>query len=270
MGQCDGQKERVGMYQFFVEEEQIGREFITITGADANHIKNALRMKTGEKIRVSSREGGDFFCQISEIAEDFIQADILQEQAATTELPGKVYLFQGIPKGDRMEHVVEKAVELGVYEIIPVSMRYCVVKLDEKRQQAKLKKWQSLSEAAAKQSKRSRIPNIHPIMSYREALKYACQADLCLVPYENEEGMAGTKAALEALRGKKSVSIIIGPEGGFAPEEIEAVRNQANVISLGRRILRTDTAAITAMALVMMEMESSSCQNNEILQEKCR
>ncbi len=243
------------MYQFFVTEEQIGREFITITGGDVNHIKNVLRMRPGETIRVSNQKGQDYFCKISEVGEDFVQADILETEAATTELPGKIYLFQGIPKGDRMEYVIEKAVELGVYEIIPVRMRYCVVKLDEKKQQAKLKKWQALAMAAAKQSKRSLVPNIHPVMSYKEAIAYAFQSEACLIPYENENGMEGTKAALKKIRGKESVSILIGPEGGFAPEEIEAVKSRGEVISLGKRILRTDTAAITAMSMVMMEME---------------
>lgn len=243
------------MYQFFVTEEQIGREFITITGGDVNHIKNVLRMRPGETIRVSNQKGQDYFCKISEVGEDFVQADILETGAATTELPGKIYLFQGIPKGDRMEHVIEKAVELGVYEIIPIRMRYCVVKLDDKKQQAKLKKWQALAMAAAKQSKRSLVPNIHPVMSYKEAIAYAFQSEACLIPYENENGMEGTKAALKKIRGKESVSILIGPEGGFAPEEIEAVKSRGEVISLGKRILRTDTAAITAMSMVMMEME---------------
>lgn len=243
------------MYQFFVTEEQIGREFITITGGDVKHIKNVLRMRPGETIRVSNQKGQDYFCKISEVGEDFVQADILETGAATTELPGKIYLFQGIPKGDRMEHVIEKAVELGVYEIIPVRMRYCVVKLDDKKQQAKLKKWQALAMAAAKQSKRSLVPNIHPVMSYKEAIAYAFQSEACLIPYENENGMEGTKAALKKIRGKESVSILIGPEGGFAPEEIEAVKSRGEVISLGKRILRTDTAAITAMSMVMMEME---------------
>ncbi len=243
------------MYQFFVTEEQIGREFITITGGDVNHIKNVLRMRPGESIGVCNQKWLDYFCKISEVGEDFVQADILETGAATTELPGKIYLFQGIPKGDRMEHVIEKAVELGVYEIIPVRMRYCVVKLDDKKQQAKLKKWQALAMAAAKQSKRSLVPNIHPVMSYKEAIAYAFQSEACLIPYENENGMEGTKAALKKIRGKESVSILIGPEGGFAPEEIEAVKSRGEVISLGKRILRTDTAAITAMSMVMMEME---------------
>ena len=121
------------MYQFFIEDGQVGKEYVTITGSDVNHIKNVLRMRPGEKIRVSSRSGQDFFCEIAELTDEFVQADILNEEAPSTELPSRIYLFQALPKGDRMESVIQKAVELGVYEIIPVSMRYCVVKLDEKK-----------------------------------------------------------------------------------------------------------------------------------------
>ena len=246
------------MYQFFVEEEQIGREFITITGSDVNHIKNVLRMKPGEKIRISNQKDADYFCEISEVADTFVQAEILKEDAPSTELSGRIYLFQGIPKGDRMETVIEKAVELGVYEIIPVAMKYCVVKLDAKKETAKIKRWQKLAEAAAKQSKRSRIPKIHTVMNYKEAAEYALGCDVCLVPYENEMGMQKTKAALSSGKPKNSVSILIGPEGGFSKEEIELVRDKMQVISLGRRILRTDTAGIAVMAMLMLEMETKA------------
>lgn len=248
------------MYQFFVEDSQIGREFITITGSDVNHIKNVLRMKPGEKIRVSNQQGKDFFCEITELTDDFVQADILSENAATTELPSKIYLFQGIPKGDRMETVIEKAVELGVYEIIPVAMKYCVVKLDAKKEASKLKRWQALAEAAAKQSKRSIIPKIHPVMTYKEAVQYAMECDVRLVPYENERGMAATREALDSIHSGDSVSIIIGPEGGFAEEEIAMVRDEMQVISLGKRILRTDTAGIAAMSMLMLKLET---ENND-------
>lgn len=243
------------MYQFFVEDAQIGREFVTITGSDVNHIKNVLRMKPGEKIRISNQNGQDYYCAITELTDDFVQADILHEDVESTELPGKIYLFQGIPKGDRMETVIEKAVELGVYEIIPVAMKYCVVKLDAKKEASKLKKWQALAETAAKQSKRSRIPKIHPVMSYKEAAAYAAECDKCLVPYENAKGMQATKEALSSIKKGDSISIIIGPEGGFAEEEIAMVKDEMQVISLGKRILRTDTAGITVMSLLMMELE---------------
>lgn len=243
------------MHQFFVEDHQIGKEYITITGADVNHIRNVLRMKQGERIRVSNQEGRDYFCEIAEVGEDFVQADIVSEDESGTELPSKIYLFQAIPKGDRMETVIEKAVELGVYEIIPVAMKYCVVKLDEKKAAARVKRWQAIAESAAKQSKRSIIPVIHPVMTYREALEYANTCDIRLVPYENELGMQGTRTALAKVKGGCSISVMIGPEGGFAEEEIAAARETMDVISLGKRILRTDTAGICTMSMLMMTLE---------------
>lgn len=243
------------MYQFFVDDAQIGREFVTITGEDVNHIKNVLRMKAGEKIRISNQQGRDYYCEISEVTDTFVQADILNEDAVSTELPSKIYLFQGIPKGDRMETVIEKAVELGVYEIIPVAMKYCVVKLDAKKEAAKVARWQKQAEAAAKQSKRSIIPKIHPVMSYKEAVEYAMQCDVRLVPYENERGMQGTREALSTIKAGTSVSVMIGPEGGFAEDEIAQVKDSMQVISLGKRILRTDTAGIAVMSMLMLELE---------------
>ncbi len=243
------------MHQFFIDDSQIGREYVTITGGDVNHIKNVLRMKPGEKIRVSAAGGRDFFCSIAELGADFVQADILDEDVPKTELPSDIYLFQALPKGDRMDQVVQKAVELGVREIIPVAMRYCVVKLDETRAAKKVARWQAISESAAKQSKRSVIPLVRPVMGYGEALEYARGCDVRLVPYENERGMEATREAFRELVPGKSVSIIIGPEGGFAPEEIEAARADMQVISLGRRILRTDTAAVCALSMVMLRLE---------------
>ncbi len=243
------------MHQFFVEDSQIGREFVTITGSDVNHIKNVLRMKPGEKIRISNQMGTDYFCEISEVADTFIQADILREDAPSTELPGRIYLFQAIPKGGRMETVIEKAVELGVYEIIPVAMQYCVVKLDDKKREAKTARWQKLAEAAAKQSKRSRIPYIHPVMEFEEAVSYASSCDIRLVPYENEKGMASTREAFSSVKPGNSISVMIGPEGGFSEEEIALAAETMQVISLGKRILRTDTAGIAVMSALMLKLE---------------
>lgn len=252
------------MYQFFVEDAQIGKEFITITGSDVNHIKNVLRMRLGEKIRVSSKQGGDYYCEISELGEDFVQADILDSEAAGTELPAKIFLFQALPKGDRMETVIQKAVELGVYEIIPVAMKYCVVKLDAKKAENKRKRWQAIAESAAKQSKRSRIPVVREVMSFAEAIDYAKGCSINLVPYENERGMAATREALAELKTEASVSVMIGPEGGFAEEEIARVREEKmQIISLGKRILRTDTAAISTLSLLMLQLEMMETEEKE-------
>ena len=243
------------MYQFFVEDEQVGRDFITITGQDVNHIKNVLRMKPGEVVRVSSQGGHDYYCSILELTDDFVQLDILDSEAAGTELPCRIYLFQALPKGDRMEYVIQKAVELGVYEIIPVAMKYCVVRLDEKKAQAKVRRWQAIAQSAAKQSKRSRVPVIRPVMDFASAALYAMECDCRLVPYENECGMQAAAKALGSIRRGESISVMIGPEGGFAPEEIEALRDKMQVISLGRRILRTDTAAAVMLAALMLRIE---------------
>ncbi len=248
------------MFQFFVEDSQVGKEYVTIIGSDVNHISNVLRMKPGEKIRVSAGGGQDYFCRIAEIGSDFVQADILDEEAPNTELPSKIYLFQALPKGDRMETVIEKAVELGVYEIIPVSMKFCVVKLDDKKAANKIRRWQAIAESAAKQSKRSLIPQIHPLMNYKEAIAYARECDVNLVPYENQRGMAATREAIDNLKPGQSISIIIGPEGGFAPEEIDAVREDMQVISLGKRILRTDTAGICTMSMLMTALEMKEAE----------
>ncbi|MCF2641083.1 MAG: 16S rRNA (uracil(1498)-N(3))-methyltransferase [Lachnospiraceae bacterium] len=244
------------MYQFFVDDAQIGKEFITIIGSDVNHIKNVLRMKPGEKIRVSNQKGQDYFCSIIELGDDFVQADILDSEAANTELSSKIYLFQALPKGDRMETVIQKAVELGVHEIIPVAMKYCVVKLDAKKAENKRKRWQAIAESAAKQSKRSLIPVVHEVMSFKEALSYAKECKVNLVPYENERGMEATKEAVLELKKDDTISVMIGPEGGFSEEEIELVKEEnMKIISLGKRILRTDTAAIATLSMLMLQLE---------------
>lgn len=245
------------MYQFFVDDCQIGKEYVTITGSDVNHIKNVLRMRPGEKIRVSS-SSRDMFCEIAELTDDFVQADILDEEAPDTELPSRIYLFQGLPKGDRMEYIIQKSVELGVYEIIPVAMKYCVVKLDAKKAGNKVKRWQAISESAAKQSKRSRIPEVHAVMNFKDAVEYAKLQDMILVPYENERGMEATREALKKVKPGQPISVFIGPEGGFSEEEIDALRQDAEVLSLGKRILRTDTAAICAMSMLMLELEEKT------------
>ncbi len=243
------------MYQFFVEDSQVGKDFITITGADVNHIKNVLRMKPGEDVRISSEGGHDYACRVLEVADTFVQLTILDDQIESTELANPVFLFQALPKGDRMEYVVQKAVELGVHEIIPVAMKYCVVKLDEKKAQAKVRRWQAIAQSAAKQSKRSRVPVVRPVIDFASAALYAMECDCRLVPYENECGMQAAAKALGSIRRGERISVMIGPEGGFAPEEIEALRDKMQVISLGRRILRTDTAAAVMLAALMLRIE---------------
>lgn len=244
------------MYQFFVTDAQVSVREILITGQDVNHIRNVLRMKPGEKVRISTDTGRNFFCSLAGITEQSVVADILEEDILGTELPCHIFLFQGLPKGDKMELIIQKAVELGVYAVIPVAMKNCVVKLDAKKAASKVKRWQSIAESAAKQSKRSMIPEIMEPMTYREAVKMAADFDVKLVPYENERGMLATKEAMEAVKPGDSVGIFIGPEGGFAPEEIAMAREEdMQLISLGKRILRTETAGFATLAILMYQLE---------------
>lgn len=253
------------MYHFFVEPSQICEKTITITGEDVNHIKNVIRLKPGDEISISNGiDGRDYRCGISEITDDMVTCELRFIKEDGVELPSKVYLFQGLPKGDKMEFIIQKMVELGVYEIIPVAMKRCVVKLDDKKAKSKISRWQGISEAAAKQSKRGIVPKITDVMNYKQAVEYANSLDINLVPYEMEDtlsestGMAGTRKLIEGIEPGQSVGIFIGPEGGFDEDEITlAIDNGMRPITLGKRILRTETAGMTVMAWLMYKLESS-------------
>lgn len=243
------------MYQFFVENSQIGDTYIEIVGEDVNHIKNVLRMKSGEQIRISNQQGEDYFCEVEELQKDVVRARILYKDHESKELPVKIYLFQGLPKGDKMELIIQKAVELGVYEVIPVAMRNCVVKLDDKKAANKIKRWQAIAESAAKQAKRSIIPNIHDVMTFAQAAEYASTMDVRLLPYENERGMEHTRQIIGNLKKEGSMAVFIGPEGGFDTKEIEAVKEEMELLSLGNRILRTETAGMTMLSILLYHLE---------------
>ena len=243
------------MYQFFVEDTQVSPEAAVIEGSDVNHIRNVLRMRCGEKVRISSKSGKNYLCEISEITEDMVRASIIEEYEENTELPCKIYLFQGLPKSDKMELIIQKAVELGVYEIIPVAMKNCVVKLDDKKAAGKVTRWQAIAESAAKQSKRSLIPTVRMPLSYKQAVEAAKELDVKLVPYENERGMQATKDAIEAIKPGENIAIFIGPEGGFDDSEIAMVKENMQLISLGKRILRTETAGMTTLSMLVYHLE---------------
>lgn len=249
------------MYQFFVEDEQVAFDAdqktgkICITGTDVNHIRNVLRMKTGEKVRVSDRSGHAFFCCLEEIAGDYVSARIEYADETGTELDNPIWLFQGLPKSDKMELIIQKATELGVSEVIPVSMKNCVVKLDAKKADNKNKRWQMIAESAAKQSKRTIIPVIRPLMNWKEALELAKTLDVVLVPYENERGMEATREIIGHITPGQSIGIFIGPEGGFSEEEITGLSDEMHRISLGRRILRTETAGLATLAMLVYQLD---------------
>nr|WP_295302609.1 16S rRNA (uracil(1498)-N(3))-methyltransferase [uncultured Blautia sp.] len=247
------------MQRFFVEPHQIDEEAhqIHITGSDVNHISNVLRMKTGEELWISDGSKYEYRCTIESFEPDEVLLHIVYSQEPEYELPCRIYLFQGLPKADKMELIIQKAVELGAYEIIPVETKRCVVKLDGKKSAKKTARWQQIAESAAKQSKRMLIPNVHEVLTFREALKYAESMDVRLVPYELARGMQETKEILGAIEPGQSVGIFIGPEGGFEEKEIEAaIEGGAKPITLGRRILRTETAGLAILSVLMFQLEN--------------
>ena len=245
------------MYQFFVEPSQIQGNRIVITGSDVNHIKNVLRMKPGEEIAVSNgTDGKEYRCGIEELLEEEVICTLRFIKEDGLELPARVTFFQGLPKADKMELIVQKAVELGVYQVIPVAMKRSVVRLDDKKAAKKADRWNSIAESAAKQAGRSRIPEVTMPLSYKEALKMAEELDVTLLPYELAGGMKVTREVIRQIKSGQSVGIFIGPEGGFEPEEVDAaVSMGAKVITLGRRILRTETAGLATLAVLMFELE---------------
>lgn len=247
------------MHHFFVDETQINKDKkeVFITGSDVNHIKNVLRMKINEQLLISDGKGNDYMSVIKEYTVDNkVIAEITEEQFQGTELPSKIYLFQGLPKNDKMELIIQKAVELGVYEIIPVSTKRVVVKLDNKKEDAKLVRWNAIAQSAAKQSRRSIIPKVSNVMSFKEAMDYAKTLDINLIPYENYKDMSCTKEIINEISRGMSIGIFIGPEGGFDEEEVE-MAEMAGIkkISLGKRILRTETAGLMIVSVLMYKME---------------
>ena len=247
------------MYHFFVTPAQIMDGYAVITGQDVNHIRNVLRMKTGEQVGIRDGISRSYICELETIGEAEIRAKILTEDTNMSELPAELYLFQGLPKSDKMELIVQKAVELGAAEVIPVAMKNCVVKLDAKKAAAKTARWQEIAKSAAKQSKRSRIPVVREPVNYREAVALAGELDVVLLPYENERGMAATREVMERIAPGQSVGIFIGPEGGFDPSEIALAKEEGmHLVSLGKRILRTETAGLATLSILMYHIESVS------------
>ena len=244
------------MHHFFVTPQQISGDKIRIEGGDVNHLKNVLLMKLHEKAEISDGESRTYLCEVEAYEEDVAILHILEEMEVDTEPASKLYLFQGLPKSDKMELIVQKAVELGVYQVIPVAMKRSVVRLDDKKAAKKADRWNSIAESAAKQAGRSRIPEVTMPLSYNEALKMAEELDVTLLPYELAGGMEVTREVIRQIKSGQSVGIFIGPEGGFEPEEVDAaVSMGAKVITLGRRILRTETAGLATLAVLMFELE---------------
>ena len=246
------------MHHFFVRPEQISGKEAYIEGPDWNHAANVLRVRPGEQVLLSVGEDWNYLCTVREVdrAGQKILLSVLEENRDVRELPVKISLYQGLPKSDKMELIIQKAVELGAARVVPVETARCVVKLDRKKAESKRTRWQAISESAAKQSGRSVIPEIAMPMKYAAALKEAADSDIRLIPYENAEGMERTRKILESVQPGQKIAVFIGPEGGFEETEIRQAEEAGfEAVTLGKRILRTETAGFVVLSLLMAQTE---------------
>lgn len=244
------------MNHFFVAPEQITDGYCRITGPDVNHIRNVLRMKPGERIGVRDGISRSYICELMEIGSEEISARIVKTDEVGSELAARIYLFQGLPKADKMELIIQKSVELGVHEIVPMETRRAVVRLDEKKAESRCRRWNAIAESAAKQCGRLMIPRVSPVCRFAEAVRRAAAMERALIPYECADDMARTRGLIASLRPGMQIGILIGPEGGFEKEEVEMAAEAGIVpVTLGRRILRTETAGLAALSILMFQLE---------------
>lgn len=243
------------MHKFFVAKEYIVDNIVNICGDDVKHIYKVLRLKEGEKISINNCSGEEFIAEITHIDKNVVEAKITEKLDVNNESPLDVYLFQGVPKAAKMDIIVQKGCELGLKEINPVIMKRVVVK-SEMKEFKKLDRWNRIAFEACKQSKRSLITKVNNVIEFNDMLEKLKGVDLVLVPYENQTGTGLKKVMQEIKSGKiKSAAIVIGPEGGFEEEEIEELKQiGAHIITLGPRILRTETAGFVCTSLVMYEL----------------
>lgn len=244
------------MHHFFADPSLIEEKSIQMKGQDVNHMRHVLRMKCGEKLTISNGQGTHYVCEIDKYEDNRAILKILSEMGREAELSSRIFLFQGLPKGDKMELIIQKAVELGVYEIIPVATNRSVVKLDQKKSAKKAERWNAIALSAAKQCRRSLIPNVRQVISFEQALQLGANLDVLLLPYECAVDMEKTKAVISTLKADQDIGVFIGPEGGFEETEVQrAVQAGAFEITLGKRILRTETAGLVLISLLMYHLE---------------
>lgn len=246
------------MQKFFVEENQIENDKINIIGEDVKHISSVLRMQKGEQILIGSKETLEtYLTEIEQIEKEKVVAKIIEKYDTQTESNVEIDLYQGLPKADKMELIIQKTTEIGISKVIPVDMVRCIVKLDEKDAKKKIERWQKVAEGAAKQSKRSKIPEIKNKIKIKDLENIISQYDAFIVAYE-EENEITLKQELKKLREqeKYKIGILVGPEGGITKEEIEKLTSyNAKVVTLGKRILRTETAPIVLTSNIIYELE---------------
>ncbi|MGO5292387.1 RsmE family RNA methyltransferase [Porcincola sp. LCP21S3_C12] len=249
------------MYRFFISRESIDEAAgtIQIQGEDVGHIHSVLRMKPGEEVLLCTGMEGDqtdYLCRIEGYSDGAVLTKIVSKNRSQQELPSRLYLFQGLPKADKLESIIQKSVELGVYRIVPTLMKRCVVKPDTKKIAKKTARWNAIALAAAKQSKRGIVPEVTEPVSFLEALELTRSLDHVVVPYENSDGIEHTRVVLSSVKPGESCGIFIGPEGGFDENEINMLRDIGGaIVTLGHRILRTETAGPAVLAALMLHLE---------------
>ena len=241
------------MHRFFIPKPF--KQEMQITGRDAHHIIDVLRMQPGEQIQIVADDGVSFVGEVTAVNSNSVTVTAREILRETHEPDVRISLLQGLAKGEKMEFIIQKAVEIGVTDIFPVAMEHSVVVLDSSKAEKKVERWQKIAEAAAKQSKRDSIPVVHEVMTLDQILQKG-KWDLLLVAYESENQVS-LKEALQAHKEAKTVGVIIGPEGGLSNEEVEAARKQGGIaVSLGRRILRTETAGLVAATAILYETDN--------------
>ena len=240
---------------FFVEKNQIHDNKIIIIGTDVNHIKNVLRKNIGDLLNIVS-DGVEYKVKINTLNSEEIVCNIIDKEEKNFEGP-KITIFQGLAKADKIEYIIQKCSEVGATEIIPTEMKRCVVKLDEKDKIKKLDRWKKIAEVAAKQSLRDNILKVEKIVKIEEAYELVKGYDLTIVAYENEKNNSLKKVLKEIKNKDLTIAIIIGPEGGLEENEVQKLQDGgAKVVTLGNRILRTETAPIVVCSNIMYELEN--------------
>ncbi len=241
------------MPKFFIKKDDIKNNTIKITGQDATHISKVLRHTAGDTLTLCDGEGTDFLAEITECTKDFVDVKITDTIPCLAEPKISVTLFQGIPKQGKMDYIIEKCTELGIARIVPVSTKRSVVKIDDKKSEAKkLDRWRKIAAESVKQCGRGTIPEITDVMTVDEAINFSKSLDLTIAAYENERDIS-IKSVLSESR-PETIGIFIGPEGGLDDKEVEKFKSaDIKTVTLGRRILRTETAGHTVLTAVMYE-----------------
>lgn len=249
------------MFQFFIDRNQLNNGKAYIEGDDRNHIKNVLRMKEGDELNVVIEgDTNEYRCAIDDFDGDRVNLSVRFIKESDVELKSKIYLLQGMPKSDKLEMIIQKTVELGVYEIIPVSLKRSLVKLDDKKLKSRTERWNSISLAASKQSKRKIVPKVSAPKSLDEALLYLKDKDVKvkIMPYElsDFDSMDKTRKIIGSVKEGESIAILIGPEGGFDEGEVALAKEEGfETVTLGHRILRTETAPLVVLSWLVYNLE---------------